>query len=105
MNNQSTIDPVSQATSIEVTINILVTPQSGYSFNYRDLIGQLEVSTNGTSFTSLGSSFSNFTYETDNFFASGTQVVTHSSPTPGQTYYYRYKITGTEVANGDNVIQ
>lgn len=105
MNNQSTIDPVSQATSIEVTVNILVTPQSGYNFNYRDLVGQLQVSTNGTSYTSLGPSFTAFTYEADQFQASGTQVVTHSSPTPGQTYYYRYKITGTEVANGDNVIQ
>lgn len=91
----TTIATQSYADRVEVTIGVSEVSPTGKYFGEQDASGQLEVSTDGTNFTNLGSPHFLFNYSSQYTEVYGNFTVNHTSATIGTTYYYRYRVDAT----------
>lgn len=89
----TTIATESFADRVEVTIGVSEVTPTGKYFGNQDATGQLQVSTDGTNFTNLGSPHFSFSYTATGVY--GQFTVNHTTATIGTTYYYRYKLDAT----------
>lgn len=91
----TTIATESFADRVEVTVGVSEVSPTGKYFGEQDAVGQLEVSTDGTNFTSLGAPHFSFNYSAQYTEVYGQFTVNHTAATIGSTYYYRYKVDAT----------
>ena len=91
----TTIATESFADRVEVTIGVSEVTPTGKYFGNQDATGQLQVSTDGTNFTNLGSPHFSFSYTSQYTEVYGQFTVNHTTATIGTTYYYRYKLDAT----------